>query len=106
MNFITILTIIGYYGYLTITITNHKIFLRVDNHNHYNHFFKKIMVIFNSDEDEFCPECNNYIGKKGSFITVFYSIFYIAERFVLNALKVLFELLCGEGATEFGTVSG
>ena len=59
-----------------------------------------------SNEDEFCPECNNYIGKKGSFITVFYSIFYIAERFVLNALKVLFELLCGEGATEFGTVSG
>ena len=28
-----------------------------------------------SNEDEFCPECNNYIGKKGSFITVFYSIF-------------------------------
>ena len=23
-----------------------------------------------SNEDEFCPECNNYIGKKGSFITV------------------------------------
>ena len=59
-----------------------------------------------SNEDEFCPECNNYIGKKGSFITVFYSTFYIADRFVLNALKVLFELLCGEGATEFGTVSG
>ena len=27
-----------------------------------------------SNEDEFCPECNNYIGKKGSFITVFYSV--------------------------------
>ena len=21
-----------------------------------------------SNEDEFCPECNNYVGKKGSFI--------------------------------------
>ena len=27
-----------------------------------------------SNEDEFCPECNNYIGKKGSFITVFHSV--------------------------------
>ena len=23
-----------------------------------------------SNEDEFCPECNNYVGKKGSFISI------------------------------------
>ena len=31
-----------------------------------------------SNEDEFCPECNNYVGKKGSFIkNILISKFYI-----------------------------
>ena len=64
-----------------------------------------------SNEDEFCPECNNYVGKKGSFIEKYFNfkqhyIFQFAARFVLNALKVLVELLCGEGPVEVGTESG
>ena len=62
-----------------------------------------------SNEDEFCPECNNYVGKKGSFIKNIFKQNFISQaaaRFVLNALKVLVVLLCGEGPVELGTESG
>ena len=62
-----------------------------------------------SNEDEFCPECNNYVGKKGSFIKNNFKqsfIFQTAVTFALNALKVLVELLYGEGPVELGTESG
>ena len=62
-----------------------------------------------SNEDEFCPECNNYVGKKGSFIKNNFKqnfIIQTAVTFALNALKVLVELLCGEGPVELGTESG
>ena len=45
-----------------------------------------------SNEDEFCPECNNYVGKKGSFIKNNFKILYFKLQWHLLWMRWMYWL--------------